>query len=280
VLLNSLLSLGILSSCSASPPQRVEQLTVGVVSYDQGARSLVNYQPLQVHLSQQTHALVQLEPVFNELNALDQISQQRWSLVFAPPGLAAIAMDRYQYVPLLRVQGEANQRSVLVVREDSTITDLAGLSNQVVALGQPGSATGYYLPLYDLYGLTLAEIRFAPTPKTILSWIADGTVTAGALSDTEFQQFQAAFPAVKFRVLHRSRTSPPGLVLLSPTVSQDQQFQIKQALNQANNTIIRESGYLLNTALPDYQEFIKLVNKVKPIEARTRQKPAVLINTP
>ena len=42
------------------------------------------------------------------------------------------------------------------------------LNGQAVALGQPGSATGYYFPLLNLYGLTLSKIRLAPTPKQAL----------------------------------------------------------------------------------------------------------------
>jgi phosphonate transport system substrate-binding protein len=258
-------------------PARVEQLTVGLVSYEQERQSLDRYRSFQTYLSQQTHTLVRLEPVFNELNALDQIQQQRWSLVFAPPGLAAIAMDRHQYVPLLRLQGEANVRSVLVVRAESDIQSLAGLSNKVVALGQPGSATGYYLPLYDLYGLTLAEIRFAPTPKTLLGWVADASVDVGAVSEAEFQQLQSTLPRASLRILHRSRTSPPGLVLLSPAVSRGQQQQVRQVLNQAATSIGRDTGFVPNAPIPDYQEFIKLVQKVKPLEAQLRQKPVVLV---
>jgi phosphonate transport system substrate-binding protein len=270
-------ALGLTTACDNTPSQPIQQLTVGLVNYDQGARSLERYQRLQTYLGKQTQTLVQLEPVFNELNAIDRLKQQTWSVVFAPPGLAAIAMDRYQYIPLLQLQSNPKLRSVLVIRGDSQLTSLRGLSNQVVALGQPGSAAGYYLPLYDLYGLTLAEIRFAPTPKTVLKWISENSVAAGALSAEEFEQYRRDFPDTNFRVLHTSRPWPPGLVLVAPTVGQQQQERIKQALNQADNAIADDAGYLRNASLPDYQEFIKLINKVKPIESQVRQKPATLI---
>ncbi|WP_293160983.1 hypothetical protein [Okeania sp. SIO2C9] len=35
----------------------------------------------------------------------------------------------------------------IVVRYDSKIKDIKDLANQVITLGQPGSATRYYIPL-------------------------------------------------------------------------------------------------------------------------------------
>ena len=72
------------------------------------------------------------------------------------------------------------QRSLIVVRNDSSIQKVSDLANKTIALGEPGSASGYYLPLYDLYGLTLAQIRSAPTPKTVLEWLGDGSISKSA----------------------------------------------------------------------------------------------------
>jgi phosphonate transport system substrate-binding protein len=71
-------------------------------------------------------------------------------MVFAPPGLAAIAISQEQYFPLFPLEGIENVRSAIVVREDSSIKTLAELQDKAIAFGQPGSATGYYLPIYNL----------------------------------------------------------------------------------------------------------------------------------
>jgi len=152
----------------SSPAGGPSRLVIGLVSYDTGAASVDAYAPLKAYLSETLTAQIELEPVFNELRAVEQIQAQAWDLAFAPAGLAAIAVEDAQYIPLFPLQGNPKQRSVLVVPADSPAESLSDLANQVIALGEPGSATGYYLPLYDLYGLTFAEIRFAPTPKTVL----------------------------------------------------------------------------------------------------------------
>jgi phosphonate transport system substrate-binding protein len=249
---------------------------VGLVSYDAGAGSVEMLTPFKQYLEESLTTTVELEPVFNELRAVEQIQSQAWDLVFAPPGLTAIAINEVQYVPLFPLQGNPRQRSVLVVKEDSPVTDLPDLANTVIALGEPGSATGYYLPLYDLYGLTLAEIQFAPTPKTVLEWVANDQVTAGALSEEDFEQFQNEFDGVAFRVLHESRVISPGAVLLSPTVERNQQRLIEDAMQAAPSNIASDAGYIPNASVPDFEQLIQLVNKVRPLEGRVDEQPAVL----
>ena len=272
----SLLVGAILLACSSTPQISTEKLTIGVVGYGNKVRSVDKYEPLQRFLAEQTNSIIELEPAYNELQALEQIQRQRWSLVFAPPGIAAIAIDRQQYLPLFTLEGLGNQeRSLLVVRKDSQIEDLGDLSNKKVALGQPGSATGYYLPLYDLYGLTLAEVMFTPTPRQVLRLLHDGEVDAGALSEAEFQTFRYEFET-NFRIIQKSRLIPSGLVIVSPIVERNQQENISNAMRNAPASVVSDAGYVVDAQLPEYQEFIKLVQKVKPLEKRVRQTPAVL----
>lgn len=278
LLLAQLFLLGglLLTGCFPIQTTTIGRLTVGVVSYDTGSRSLEKYQRFKDYLEQQTNSIVELEPVYNELNAQEKIQRQVWSVVFAPPGLAAIAIAQKQYIPLFPMQGVSNLHSNIAVREDSPIKTLADMRGKVIALGEPGSAAGYYLPLYYLYGLTLAEVRFAPTPKTVLEWISSGTVDAGALSEDEFERLQGEFSQTQFRIAHTSRGIPTGAVLLAPNVEPKQQERIKTAMSQAASDIAGDAGYIPNAKAPNYEELIKIVEKVKPIEARVRKKPAVL----
>jgi phosphonate transport system substrate-binding protein len=272
-----LLLLGLLVvGCGSNNQDTPGKLTVGIVSYETGVRSVEKYESFKDYLAAQTHTFVELEPAFNELQAVGQVQRRAWSIVFAPPGLAAIAINREQYIPIFRMQGVNNVRSVLVVRENSPIRSLADLSNQVVALGQPGSAAGYYLPLYDLYGLTLAEVRFAPTPKTVLEWLSQDTIDAGGLSEDEFQRYRREFEQT-FRILHKTRFIPPGVVLLGPTVDRNQQEQIVAAMKQAPPTIVGDAEYIPDAKVPNYEQFIQIVEKVRPLEAQVREKPTVLL---
>lgn len=267
----------LLNGCASQQSDPIGKLTIGIVSYDSGERTVEQYQQFKDYLARQTQAVVELEPAFNELQAVEQIQKQNeWSIVFAPPGLAAIAISEAQYIPIFPIQGIPNLRSVLVVEEDSEIESIGDLANTVIALGEPGSATGYYLPLYDLYGLTLQEVRFAPTPRTVLEWISEGEVVAGAIAEPEFQRYENEFPDTDFRILHTSRVVPIGAVLVGPTVDRNRQQQIETAMQEAPSNIVGDAGYIPNYDVPNYDQFIQLVEKVRPLESQILQQPAVL----
>ncbi len=267
----------VLGGCGAESSDPVGKLTIGVVSYDAVDQSVEQYQPFKEYLAQQTQTVVELEPAYNELQALQQIQRQDvWSLVFAPPGLAAIAISQERYAPIFPLEGSANARAVLVVLENSPVTELGDLAGEVITLGEKGSASGYYLPLYDLYGLILSEVRFAPTPRTVLEWVKDGSVAAGALSEENYQDHRGDFASSSFRVLHISRPMPQGVVLVGPTVERNQQQAIEEAMRAAPSNIVSDAGYIPAAPIPDYSQFIQLIEKVRPLEDQVTRSPAVL----
>jgi phosphonate transport system substrate-binding protein len=280
------LTLLLLSACTAkSTSQRNGLVFIGSVNYDQSSKTLDQYDRFKRYLQDKTQSLVELEPVLNEDRALERIQSQAWSLVFAPPGLSAIAIAQHQYVPLFPLTGVQSRRSVLVVREDSPIQDIQSLSSKTLALGQPGSATGYYFPLFNLYGLTLAEIFFASTPKAILEAVATGKATAGGLSVAELDAYSSEVNQAKFRILFAdSHPVPAGAILVSPTVDRTQQESFRQILQKTSSVVAEEAGFVTNAPVPDYSYMISVVKRVRSLfsgnaketEALLQQKPVHL----
>lgn len=88
-----------------APPAR---LTIGLVSYGAEASAFEPYQRFQTYLAEQLQAVVELDPAYNELRAVEQVQQGAWSLVFAPAGLAAIARSEAQYLPIFPLEGTPN----------------------------------------------------------------------------------------------------------------------------------------------------------------------------
>jgi len=265
----------LLTACKTAEKPKLGKLNLGVVSYGEGDRSIQQYSVLTDYLATELKTLVELEPAFNEVKALEQIKRKIWSVVFAPPGLAAIAISEEQYLPLFPLEGLENARSVIVVRQESPIQKLTDLEGKAIALGQVGSATGYYLPLYNLYGLTLAEVRFAPTPKTVLQWIDHKEVAAGALSLAELERYRVDFGKAGFRILYTDSV-PTGSILVGPTVERIQQEQIRKVLGSASPKITAAAGFLPNAKVPDYKPLIEKVARVRPIAEQIKKKPAAL----
>lgn len=252
------------------------QLVIGVISYGEGESAIARYTDFKSYLGKTIRAHIELEPAFNEKKALERIQNQAWDLVFAPPGIAAIAISHYKYIPLFPLQGVNDSRSILVVLNNSPVTSLSQLEGKIVALGQTGSATGYYLPIYNLYGLTLAKVLFAPTPQTVLQCVAQGKATAGALSLTEFNSYIPQFSPTKFRVLHvDAHDVPPGVVLIASHVERTRSEQIRKIMRTAPVSLKDETGYIAN-AVPDYQYMIAVVARVRSITPRLQQQPTRL----
>lgn len=267
----------LMMGCAAEKPTLRGKLIIGVVSYGEWISSIDQFSTLIKYLAAQTKTVIELEPTYNEIKALEQVKRKNWSLVFAPPGLAAIAISQAQYLPLFPLEGITNLRSVIVVLKDSPFQKLTDLAGQAIALGEVGSATGYYLPLYNLYGLTLAEVRIAPIPKTVLEWIQNKEVSAGALSEAEFYRYRSEFSQAQFRILYTDpHNIPPGSVLVGPKVELNQQQEIRKAMQAAPPDIVAGAGYIPNGKVPDYEYLIKVVQRVGQISERIKQKPAPL----
>jgi phosphonate transport system substrate-binding protein len=266
----------IATACSDRSSNAPSQMVVGVLSFGDGASSLAEHQTFKEHLSKSFKSVVQIEPALNEVQAVQQISQKSWDIVIAPPGLSAIAISQSQYSPVLPLEGANQERSIIVVKKDSDLSDLKALANQTIALGHEGSATGYYFPIYNLYGITLAGVRFAPTPKTILEWVDSGEVVAGALSVAEFETYQSEFSA-GFKILFRDEHPvPAGSILVSPDLDEDFRAELVQVLEQSPPSVLESVGFVPNAAPPSYDYLIQVVKRVRPIAQRIKEQPAPL----
>ncbi|HEY9770493.1 MAG TPA: PhnD/SsuA/transferrin family substrate-binding protein [Coleofasciculaceae cyanobacterium] len=255
-----------LTACNRSPETIISKHNIGVVSYGKNENPLKQYTDFQNYLGTRLNSVIEIEPTFNEVRALQQISSNKWDLVFAPPGLAAIAISRYNYLPLVPLEGSDKTRSVLVVQKDSAFEQRQDLANQTIALGQKGSATDYYLPIYNLYGLKFKEVLYAPTPQNILQLLNDGKVEVGALSLADYNLYRRDFDADRFKVIYLDRHNvPPGAILISDRLERNQQEQIRLALVETPSFIASSAGYLPNEELPDYSYMIKVIERVKTV---------------
>ncbi|MCY7367895.1 MAG: phosphate/phosphite/phosphonate ABC transporter substrate-binding protein [Chamaesiphon sp.] len=270
-----------LSSCGVRQSIGREQLTIGTLTYGSGNQAISQYDGLKQYLSEKLQSIIQIEPTFNENKALERIKARAWSLVFAPPGLAAIAMSQYRYTPLIPLDGNSNLNSVLVVKKDSLYRDLRSLAGKKLAIGQPGSATGYYFPIYNFYGLTLAELIPSATPKAVLEAVAQGRADVGALSLQEFNTHKTEISQTEFRIVFVDRHRvPAGAILVSPDIELKLQDSIHQILQNPPPLIARQAGFIPQGTVPDYKYMVSVVDRVRSIlptdRSQLTQKPVRL----
>ncbi|MDJ0508236.1 MAG: PhnD/SsuA/transferrin family substrate-binding protein [Crocosphaera sp.] len=266
----------LLLGCQSRQPF-ADRITLGVISFGENQQLKEKYGELEVYLEKELNSIVELEPAYNERQAITQIKEQAWDMVFAPSGLAAIATKQSTYVPILPLEGGLNNRSIFVVAQNSPIKTIPELKDKAIALGQPGSATGYYFPLLNLYGLTLARIDLATTPKRALEWISQGKVVAAAMSLEDYNRYRTTVPETQFRVLFQDNHKvPSGSILLSNSLPQIQQQALINALTSAPPMIPASVGYIANADVPNYEQLGMIIEKIKPISENIQQKPAIL----
>ncbi|MEM8718368.1 MAG: PhnD/SsuA/transferrin family substrate-binding protein [Cyanobacteria bacterium P01_G01_bin.39] len=255
-----------MTACNRPVETTIRKYSVGIVSYGENEQSLQQYADFQDYLARRLNSLIELEPAYNEVRALQQVKSKKWDLVFAPPGLAAIAIKSHNYEPLVPLEGRDQSRSVLVSHKAAPFTKRKDLAGETIALGQKGSATGYYLPIYNLYGLNFTQVRYAPTPQTILQWLEDEQVTVGALSLAEFNLLKRDHAPNTFKIVYLDqRDVPSGAILISDRIERNQQEQIKLALVETPSFIAATAGYLPNEQIPDYDYLTKVIHRVQEV---------------
>ena len=138
--------------------------------------------------------------------AVDVLSETAFSAVrFATEAGAEILLREWK-------KGVAEYRSVFITRRDSGIASLADLRGRKIGFEDPGSTTGFLLPLAILkrQGLTAVEIAhrdrpasdtvgyaFADEEVNIAAWVARGIVDAGAISDQDWEDVQRTPDPIK-----------------------------------------------------------------------------------
>ena len=131
LLVQAILLLAGCSSGNSSSDPTLRKLMIGIVSYGEENLSIERFNRFVNYIGNQTKSLVELEPAYNEIKAIEQINRQAWDLVFAPPGLAAIAISKARYLPLFPLRSATNLLlSVLVVLKESKIKQLSDYQNQ------------------------------------------------------------------------------------------------------------------------------------------------------
>ena len=253
-------------------------LVIGVLS------SPDQYQPLADYLraelgSDLMDVIVEGDSDLSYQEAKNQISQQNWDLVFAYSPMNSMAAHDvgYQWVARMFPEFPPFYQSVLYVRADSPINSITDLnSSHTIALNNFGSASGFYRPIYDLYGKTLRVIMQrggGQIKELVLSGEAD--VGAGPLGVAEDDP--------ELKIIHVSTDIPGSGFYLSPLLSPSDRERLTQILLSAPDEIRdqREGANYGEGVEPDWQEFRRISLRVEEIiQCRTFQEDPVPLFCP
>lgn len=193
-------------------------------------------------------------------DARSRIARKEWDIAFTLSPMNSIAAkdNGYIYIGRMFPKSPAFYQSALYVRANSSIRSIDDFkSTTVIAMGEIGSASSFFMPAYDLYGKALT-IKKDNRGRDILAMVKKGEADVGV----------GAFGTLikpedpSLHILQLSRNIPGSGVYLSPSLSEEDQKSIKRALLEAPKNI-RESANYGPGPEPDYTIFRRIVQRVE-----------------
>jgi ABC-type phosphate/phosphonate transport system substrate-binding protein len=183
-----------------------------------------------------------------------RLAAKKWDIVFARSPMISRFSQKQSYSYLAGMfPGSPNYQSGIFVKANSPIRSINDIkSNTVVALGDFGSASKFYMPTYDLYGKTFKIAR----NESPMSMVTQGKAEVGVAAIGD----QLKSNNSEFRIIHTSRNIPGSGVYLSPQLA-SQHKQMKQVLLAASKKITKKVNYG-DVPEPNYTEFDKIIDRV------------------
>lgn len=205
----------------------------------------------------------------NKVSSLIRLVKEgKIDIILESPLIATLLKVEADAAPILTVwrEGVGEYNSLLFVRKDSGIQKIEDLKGRLVAFKDPGSNSGYFLPLIGLKakGLELIEMSsfnsmvphnkagyvFAGSELNISSWVFYKKAAAGALSNLAWTSPKDVPESYKkeFKIIYESQKMPEFIVLARKGLDKKAVERIKEELirmagNERGRNALRPYGF-------------------------------------
>ena len=157
---------------------------------------------------------------YNE--AITKICDHKWDLSFAFSPLVASQVQNCNTTPLhlafVYVNKRKNANSYFVgffTKKDSKINSLDDIEGKSLALKQKYSASGFYIPLFMIYGKTLSKVGFLGTESEVARNVFIGNYDVGVTSMNNEKNMAFGQMNNELKLIGRSQDIPGGSLLVS-----------------------------------------------------------------
>ncbi len=136
------------------------------------------------------------------------------------------------------IKGGSSYKSIIMVKGDSPIKDIAGAKGKTFAFVEPESTSGYLIPMvYFLKDLKtkpeayFSKVIFAGTHENSILAVAKGTVEVGASNDQNYQNAldKGAIKASDVRIIWTSAPIPNGPTAIRKDLPESLRKAVKAA---------------------------------------------------
>jgi len=171
-----------------------------------------------------------------------------WVTETAATGLALAERSGARVLVATERDGVAMYRSVVFVRRDSAIEDLAGLRGHSIALQSPNSTSAYVAPAAAIIAAGLPmEILLSPndlprpdavgylfarSESNIGAWVHKRLADAGAFSDIDWRNLQRLPQSYRddLRVIHHTTEYPRAIELVRGDIEPRREARLREVL--------------------------------------------------
>ena len=233
-----------------------QTIVLGDVSGD-AAWTIEHFQPLANYLAENLSDFgINLGRVIvtkDLATMMEHLETGQVDIYFDSPFPALEVYENIGAQPLVRrwKGGVSEYYSLIVVRKDSGITDLQGLSGQVVAFDHPASTSGYLLPNAHLViaGFETTEIEdnagpipseqigytFAFGEENQILWLLDGKVAGAGISNGDYE-YLSQQQRDQLIILAQTTSVPRHIALASPSIDSALRDRIINLLLELDDT--------------------------------------------
>lgn len=191
-----------------------------------------------------------------------RIALKKWDIAFTLSPMVSVAAkdNRYTFVARMFPNNPPYYYSGIFVKSDSYIHSLNDLKNtSVIALGDFGSASSFYMPTYDLFGKSLI-VDMGHRGQDIIKMVKEGKADMGAAAIGDIVKEDDP----EIRIIHKSREIPGAGVYISPNLSNLDQETLKKTILKAPKEIQKKANYGIGEE-PNYSFFIGISQRSEEV---------------
>jgi len=264
---------GVLVLYKYSPKVEDQAITIGTADPEIG-----NYQILKDEMERRIRRKnlkdfifgkgveVKVEHARSYPEAIAKIKRLEWQLVFGySPVVSMTAVETgYKGIGVM-FTSKPVYRTIIFSKKTSNYTDLSGVNKSTrIALGDPFSASKYYVPISMLKGKTTTIIENNGT-RDIISLVREGKADIGAIAGTP-EDFRSRHRDLK--IVATSTPLPQSIVAVAPYLNENDRQTIEHVLMSipASSRKLGAADYGAGKQ-PDYSGLRRIVEFAKSLSA-------------
>lgn len=175
-----------------------EPIVLAVHPYKSTSSLLKAFGPMADYLSQKLGRDVKLEISSNYEAHVQRIGENRVDVAYMGPAPYVNLVKKHGQKPILarqQINGQSIFQGKIIIRQDSSITELAGLQGKQFAFGDPGSTMSHLVPRYMLIKAgvpvdKLAGHAFLGSHDNVALGVLAGDYDAGAVKEAIYEKYQ------------------------------------------------------------------------------------------